>query len=403
MPFRRLGYLVVTSAVLGACDSTLFLCIEITLNKTDSAVEFTTNGDGMKKFPLAALFALATLAFGQDKCIDLCSSCMNNDRQDVCAKVEALCKCTEMLNNLQQELANPNPVTTADSIAADTAQAGQAALDTNALQTDTIAKVDSTTHKDSAISVEPSPSEQNSGEIVYVSTETGKVEEEKTPSPEKKERFFYLGVSLGYEEFQEKTVANHEVKEADDFYEHIGANLGLLLRWYLYRSVSFQFGLNAIYHHGYNQIKESDFRIGGDRYYYGHDVSINYHSIMAEIPLTFRFGIPFVISPYISLSIHVRKPIYAWIDYDADVDVRLGDYYNYNNSNYHYDDYGSYDGDFTEEDWEFLSYLGFGIEFTRHISIQWQMLLIDAVTYTNEILNYKLLTDTWRLNLDIAF
>ena len=354
----------------------------------------------MKKFPIAALFALATLAFGQDKCIDLCSSCMNNDRQDVCAKVESLCKCTEILDNLQQELANPNPVTAVDSTSADT------------LQNDSLAKADSTVQKDSVITVVTSQDTQvvekrsvssEDGKNINVNVTVVTGDAPKDTEQQKKERIFYLGLSLGFEQFQEKTVANYKVEAADEIYDHIGANLGFFLRWYFYSAGSFQFGINAIYHHGYYDIEESDYRVGGDRYYYNHDVSINYHNIMAEIPLTFRFGIPFVISPYLSLGIHVRKPIYAWVDYDVDVSVGLGDYYSYSNRNYDYDDKGSYDGDYADTDWEFLGYLGFGIEFTRHVSIQWQMLLINAVTNIEENINYKLLVDTWRLSLDIAF
>lgn len=362
----------------------------------------------MSKSLLLALSVMASLAIAQDKCLDLCSSCMNNDKQGACAKVETLCKCTEMLENLQQELANPNPVTAADS-ATDTVQTSQATSDTNASQTDSLAKVDSTVQNDSAIAVAASQDtqvveknsvspqdEQNTNVAASVVTE-------KDAVPQKKERIFYFGLSLGFEQFQEKTVANYEVEEAEEIYDHIGANLGFFLRWYFYSAGSFQFGINAIYHHGYYDIEESDYRVGGDRYYYNHDVSINYHNIMAEIPLTFRFGIPFIISPYLSLDIHVRKPIYAWIDYDVDVSVRLGDYYSYSNRDYDYDDYGSENGAYADIDWEFLGYLGFGIEFTRHISIQWQMLLINAVTNISENINYKLLADTWRLSLDIAF
>ena len=83
--------------------------------------------------------------------------------------------------------------------------------------------------------------------------------------------------------------------------------------------------------------------------------------------------------------------------------MQLGDYYDYNNRDFRYDDYGSNEGTFANSDWEFLGYLGFGFEFTRHISIQWQMLLLDAVTYSAEMVNYKLLADTWRISLDIAF
>ena len=359
----------------------------------------------MKSFPLVALFALASFAFAQDQCLDLCSSCMNNDKQDACAKVETLCKCSEILESLKQELQTSNPSP------ADTVPADQATLDTNALQPpDSLAKADSSEHNDSAITVitsqdtqvvekrqVPSQGEQNINVTVSVVTE------KEAPPQEKKDRIFYFGISLGFEQFQEETIANYEVEDAVEYYEHIGANLGFFLRWYFYRAGSFQFGLNAIYHHGYYDIEESDYRIGGNQYYYNHDVSIDYHSIMAEIPLTFRFGIPFVLSPYLSLDIHVRKPMYAWIDYDADVTVRLGDSYDYSSRNYRYDDYGSSCSAFADSDWEFLGYLGFGIEFTRHVSVQWQMLLFNALTYTDETVNYKLLTDTWRLGLDIAF
>ena len=347
----------------------------------------------MKKFPLVALFILATFTFAQDKCLDLCSSCMNNDKQDVCAKVESICRCSEILESLKQELL------TSSSSSADTVQVDQAVLDTNAQQTDSLAGVDFSEHNDSNITVVTSQDTQ----VVEKRQVFSQGEQNKAPLQEKKDRIFYLGFSLGFEQFQEKTIANYEVEESEEFYDHIGANLGFFLRWYFYRAGSFQLGLNAIYHHGYYDIEESDFRIGGERYYYNHDVSINYHSIMAEMPLTFRFGIPFVLSPYLSLDIHVRKPIYAWVDYDADVSMRLGDYYEYSNRDYDYDDYGSSSGEFADTDWEFLGYLGFGIEFTRHISIQWQMLLINAVTNISEVINYKLLVDTWRISLDIAF
>ncbi len=227
-------------------------------------------------------------------------------------------------------------------------------------------------------------------------------ETEKDQKP-KKDRVFYFGVSFGFEQFQEKTVANHEVVEADELYDHLGASFGFLLRWYFFRSASFQFGLNGVYHHGYYGIEESDFRIGRGAYYYRHDVTIDYHSVMAEIPLTFRLGIPFVISPYVSLSVHARRPIYAWIDYDVDVRWQLGELYSYDSRDREYDDSSSKRGPFNESDWDFLGYLGFGVELTRHLSIQWQMLLFNAITYTDETVNYKLLTDTWRASLDVAF
>ena len=237
-------------------------------------------------------------------------------------------------------------------------------------------------------------------EPVQESTALPETEKDKK---QKKDGVFYFGISLGFEQFQEKTVANYEVLEAEELYDHLGASFGFLLRWYFFRSMSFQVGLNGIYHHGFYDIEEGDFRIGWNTYYYKHDVTIDYHSVMAEIPLTFRLGIPFVVSPYVSLSVHVRKPIYAWIDYDVDVSWRLGDLYSYDSRDHEYDDSSSKRGPFNESDFEFLGYLGFGVELTRHLSLQWQMLLFNAITYTDEIVNYKLLMDTWRVSLDVAF
>lgn len=334
----------------------------------------------MKKSLLIALSIMASFAFAQDKCLDLCASCMNNDKEDVCAKVETLCKCSNILENLSQELM------ATDTNVIDTVQS-ETALDT-AVETpkDTVA----------SDSVEQSQPEQ-------VATAPDPEQETTAPEDKPKDRIFYFGLSLGFEQFQEFTVANYDVLEAEETLEHIGVNFGFLLRWYLLKSVSFQTGLNAIYHHGHYDVEDSHLKIGWEAYYYNHDISIDYHTIMAEVPLTFRFGIPFVISPYVSFSIHVRKPIYAWVNYEADFRWQLGEDYSYNGRSDSYDDCSGTDGTFSENDWEFLGYLGFGLEVTRHLSVQWQMLLVDAVTYTDEILNYKLLTDTWRVNLDIAF
>ena len=354
----------------------------------------------MKKPLLIALSIMASFAFAQDKCFDLCASCMNNDKQDVCSKVEKLCKCSDILESLSQELQTTS-TTPADTVQNEVSPDTTVTTDSTALQTDSLATVDTTEIKDS---IAKAPQDTT------VSDSTKQPElppnnEQTPPTPENKpkDRTFYFGISLAFEKFDEYTVADYDVHGGDRDFDNIGANLGFLLRWYLLKSISFQTGLNAIYHHGYSDIENSELKAGWGSYYYSHDISIQYHNIMAEIPLTFRFGIPYVISPYISLSVHVRKPLYAWIDYDFDYDWQFGKDYSYSSRYYDYDDYGSSSGAFTENDWEFLGYLGFGIELTRHLSIQWQMLLINAVTYTNEILNYKLLADTWRLNLDIAF
>ena len=146
----------------------------------------------MRFFLLVLLFVLASLAFAQDECFDLCSSCMNNDKQDVCAKVESLCNCSKILESLKQELL------TNSSSSADTVQVDQAVPDTNTQQTDSLAKADSSIHNDSAITVvttqdtqvvekrqAPSLGEQNINVTISVVTEKEKAEE-------KKDRIFYF-------------------------------------------------------------------------------------------------------------------------------------------------------------------------------------------------------------------
>lgn len=354
----------------------------------------------MKKPLLIALSIMASFTFAQDKCLDLCASCMNNDKQDVCSKVETLCKCSDILESLSQELQATSSTST-DTVQNEVSSDTTASTDSTALQTDSLA-TDSIT-KDSIAEVPQDTIVADSIKQPELIDTTSNEQTALVPENKPKDRTFYFGISLAFEKFDEFTVADFDVHGGNRDFDNIGANLGFLLRWYMLKSISFQTGLNMVYHHGYSDIKDSELEVGWGAYHYSHDISIEYHNLMAEIPLTFRFGIPFVISPYVSLSIHVRKPLYAWIDYDFDYEWQFSEDYNYSSRSYDYDDYGSNSGAFTEDDWEFLGYLGFGLELTRHLSIQWQMLLINAVTYTTEILNYKLLTDTWRLNLDIAF
>ena len=218
---------------------------------------------------------------------------------------------------------------------------------------------------------------------------------------DKKERNFYKGISLGFEQFQEVSVANYDVKKADEVYNHLGLNLGFFMRWYFYSAGSFQIGLNGIWHHGRYALDGSNFDARWYVLYYHHDVSIDYHNIMAEIPLTVRFGLPFKYSPYISLSAHIRKPIYAWVEYDANISWSIDDDY-YDPWSYHFGDFNSSDGAYTADDWEFIGFVGAGLEISRHVSIQWQVVCINAVTYSNEHINYRL-GESWRLSLDFAW
>ena len=238
--------------------------------------------------------------------------------------------------------------------------------------------------------------------------------EERVPTVQK----FYKGVSIAMEMFNEKEVANYRVNSINRSFftfddglstDHIGVSLGFLLRWYLYRYGSFQTGLNVLFHHGDYTIDEEDLYIPS----IGHgNGEIDYYTIMAEIPLQFRFGIPLGkikdVSPFVSVSTHIRKPIYAWINHyyaDWEWTARTYDYYNdqyYNYSQYSNTSY-NYWGEASYADWEFVDYLGIGLELYRHVTIQWQILVASIRTNVSEIEAYDTGIDTWRLNLDVAW
>ena len=106
---------------------------------------------------------------------------------------------------------------------------------------------------------------------------------------------FEFGITFAFDSFLENKIAGTTV-EANEFYHHIGANLGIVMRWQLNHWMSFLTGLSAIYHHGQY---EMTCRGGG---------TINYHNIMAEIPLQLRYAISFNrtrVRPFASISTNI--------------------------------------------------------------------------------------------------
>jgi hypothetical protein len=106
--------------------------------------------------------------------------------------------------------------------------------------------------------------------------------------------------------------------------------------------------------------------------------------------------------------------VYAWVDYSwtrehqSTLDLG-GGYYQYSAPMTEYLVDNSADGFYKSEDWEFLEYVGVGIEFNRFISLQWQFLLLSTVTYSdyqyygNYFNNTNADEITWRVILDIAW
>ncbi len=337
------------------------------------------------------------------ECSVFCSNCEENASNAMCGKIEEQCRCTEY----REESRRLQEMATADSLAAIQSflMKMQQAQKTSSHIFEYCEKKSET--PTCSLQVELTgenfvlvnlldynaklPKDTTHVDTVSAkrdSTESKKIAGTSADSISKPQKNKFMGVSIAYEAFSEKSVAGYEVHEID---KNFGLNLGYFMRFYFYSAGAFQVGLNAVYHYGKYDISSSDLYVS----YAGYpdNAELTYHSLMFEIPVQGRFGIPirkFPVIPFASVSLHIRKPVYAWTEYDV---------------NYRwYDDSDSYSGFYNLSDWEFLLYSGIGIEVNRHFSIQWQYSLLALVTHSDEVMNYDQdVFDMWRLNLDFAW
>jgi hypothetical protein len=186
----------------------------------------------------------------------------------------------------------------------------------------------------------------------------------------------YIGFSLAFEFPESKDFYDIWFHGAPKDYD-FGIDLGFLFRTYFNKVVSFNLGFNAIY-----RLAE----------YNGRYLGIKFSTLMAEIPLGFRFGIPLgplPVSPFISTSFHIRKPIYHWID------LEVGHHYSW------IDDSG--DGAAAIDKWEFVPLLGAGLEISRHFSFEFQWYLGSFCIYDGSFHEAYEYGSSWRLKFEAAF
>ena len=318
----------------------------------------------MKKILLFTCIFAVTYTFAEDKCLELCSSCLGDAKQEVCTKVETLCKCNALLEELKQELSKTDS----------TSPEAQPST-----ETPTVADSASVTETKTA---EEIPAEIPSEEKVVATAEPTVAETAvKEESPRKKNDLFYFGLSLNFELFSELETGSYRVDETD---LGLAGSVGFLSRMYLlYDALSIQTGFNAMFRYAKDNLVNFNYHGA----HWGNRAFIEYTTIGVEVPVEFRLGVPMkFFRPFVSKSVNFRKPIWGWKDYGK---IESGETFGDAESSL-----------FSFSDWEFAGFFGIGFEITPHFSIQSEWLIWSVRTYSDSGDAYE--SGSWRVNIDLA-
>lgn len=180
-----------------------------------------------------------------------------------------------------------------------------------------------------------------------------------------KQKTFYSGISLNIGSLDRKSY----FEDFDEDEDGLIGGIGYLARWYFYSAGSFQLGINALVESVANTVS-----------------NIDQISLVAEIPIELRFGIPLseLVAPFVSFSLNARKYIYGWFEYDK------------------YDNDVTEDGFYESGDIDLLLFLGIGIEITKHFAIQYQWLIEGTGWRSGYSFDYDE-EYTNRFSMDFAF
>jgi hypothetical protein len=164
-----------------------------------------------------------------------------------------------------------------------------------------------------------------------------------------KEKTFYSGISLNIGSLDRESY----FEDFDEDEDGLIGGIGYLARWYFYSAGSFQLGINALV---------ESVTLAEAEYSYL-DFNVDQISLVAEIPIELRFGIPLdeYFAPFVSFSLNVRKYIYGWFEYEME-------------NSWLYND-ATEDGFYEGSDIDLLFFFGIGIEISKHFAIQYQWLI----------------------------
>ena len=220
----------------------------------------------------------------------------------------------------------------------------------------------------------------------------------KDAKEEKKdERIFYKVTEVMYGNFGEHSYYAKDIGRIRNLEEETGHEAALiyLMRWYFYDGGAISIGLGASYHY-----KSFTYEFKPEEKY-----DIYYHNIGADIPISFRLGVPVipVVKPFISQTFHFHKPIFEVYkvetppEDEADEDAMKAIMNNFIDLGMFDDIRHRFNG---AKELSFSVWLGFGLQITRHFSVEYQMNFGTASSGHAHKFDPD---ESWRIVVDLAW
>lgn len=215
---------------------------------------------------------------------------------------------------------------------------------------------------------------------------------------EKERRIFYKAMEITYGKFGENDYYNIDLGRVNNLHGN-GLEIGIayLLRFYFYDGGAFSIGLGTFYH--YNVLEP-------DSGYYTEapDFKITYHNAGLEMPVSFRLGAPVVpiLKPFVSETFTMRWNVVEVFKVEGleDEDENAIDPFS-GTVNMSKMVLGDWDYSMNRHPhFEYAVWLGFGIEITHHLSIEYQLNM--GYLTTGHSHNYDA-DKTWRIVADFAW
>lgn len=220
-------------------------------------------------------------------------------------------------------------------------------------------------------------------------------------SSKKKDRIFYKVMEFTYGNFGEHSYYQKgygRIRNLDDETGYEGG-LTYYLRWYFYDGGAFSIGMGTFYH--YKKFTLEDTLALTDK------VSIYYHNIGLDVPISFRLGVPYIpiFKPFISQTFNFHKPIFEVYKVEApESEKELSTEEEIKEAAKEQLGLGFLDDVKTRfngvKDLTFSVWLGLGVQITRHFSAEYQFNF--GVGGSGH--SHRFDTDNyWRIVVDIAW